>query len=146
MNLPFKLADALRLADILDKTPPMPTPAEVYSPERGADWAFMVTTLDAMARMVGPLARVLHGLQRCDQHISPVYYERGDCPACAEVGPDQDDLSAPTPEPRRPQRPVALRHEFRPTPGSLATRSCLHCGVVEGAAATDLCASRLALR
>ena len=148
---PAEIAAALRLAEILDRTQPMPLPSEVYRPETGADWAFQITTLDAMARLVGPLAREVQSWQQmqvCEEHGRPIYHEGVDCPACheAELLRRLDDR-AYSPDPcRSPARPVALRHAWRPAPGRLDGNSCLHCGVMEGAAAPEFCASRLALQ
>lgn len=50
---------ALRLGELIAKTPPLPPPVAT----NGADWCFMVSTLDNAARWVGPLARDLLKLQ-----------------------------------------------------------------------------------
>lgn len=140
-------SDALRLAAILDKTKPLPAPSEVYRPETGADWAFQVTTLDAMARMVGPLARELHAWQQmatCEEHGRPIYYEGDECPACRErdLLARLEDLTYQAGPASLPAPPVPQRHQWQPAAGSLAGSTCLHCGVWQTGAEPELCALR----
>ena len=142
------LADLIRLAAILDKTKPMPLPSAIYRPETGADWAFIVSTLDAMARMVGPLAQELLSWQQmtvCEEHGPAIYFEGERCPACAEVALLARFDDAYTPEPAPKAIPVALPHQWGLASGCVGY-VCRHCGVRRTGQETIMCPSRLEVR
>lgn len=143
--------DALRIAEILARIEPMPTPREVYSPATGADWAFIVATLDGAARMVGPLAQRLKNwedLHVCEEHKHPIYHAEPECPACREVEYLCGDSTPPggygLPGVAKPPRAQALRHawDYRVNAGA---EVCSACGVRRDGRESEFCGSRVVL-